>query len=503
MPYTVASLMETKIKRGGSARTQSADVSEMGADNALKACRKYLQDFTDEYRNLSHEEKQARIKSKIHEYVMKARPLVTGFLTPDKQLDTQLLVEWLIQEITDRGILTAPLSDPDVNEVRINGPEIWIEKKGRTMTLKDAAGNQVRFRNPEEQEIVINKLLGDTRISGVYRLVSARTAEGYRVAAVHKSAASSDPHKPYDERYAYAVLRKFETNKMDLSQIVQTRAASDSMAKLFAIFPRGGVPWMTVGPTASGKTTSNNAIIMCTPTNIRIILAQNPSEIDARQRDYQGYVINDVVHLEAVDTTGAEYAATMENIMNHILRLSPQYVCFGELRTNAEFKLAMKIALAGHPVNCTFHAENAIGAVSRFLMAYLTETPNEPPELALAELSQCLRFIVVQRIMADGTRKILQVSELVGVDPNDKTKPDIRDIFVFEPDGEPEVDAAGNVLNIHGKHKRVGKISDELVRRLKRAGVQKEQYEFLTKDPDEQETYTGKIEFDFLNKRYL
>jgi pilus assembly protein CpaF len=499
--------MSNKIKRGGSAAEQSAEAYEISADEALNACRKYIHDFNDELRNLEHAEKRERIKLKIYEYVMQNKPLVAGFSTDDKQLDTGALIEYLIREITDRGILTAAFENPDINEIRVNEREIWVENRGRMLPYTDKNGKRIRFDSPEQQSVALRKLLGDTKLSGVHALVSSRTIEGYRVAAVHSSATSPDPLRPFDERYASVVIRKFETNKRDLAEIVRTGAASDSMAKLFKLFPQGGIAWATVGPTASGKTTTNNATLMHVPPNTRTILAQNPSEIDARQRDSEGNVINDVVHLEAQDLPddSAPDSPTMANIMNHILRISPTYVCFGELRANMEFKLAMKIGLAGHPINCTYHAENSEGAISRFLTAYLAETPNEPPHLALKSLTSCLRFIIVQKIMNDGTRKILQVSEVLGVHPDNPDKPLLSDIFKFVPNKKTERDAAGQVLKIGGEHRRVGALSQEIISKFDIEGVQEEQYEFLTKPPAaaEAETYTGKIEYDFVNKRYI
>ncbi|GHU55490.1 hypothetical protein AGMMS49975_17350 [Clostridia bacterium] len=515
MAYTVETLIRKRIKNGGSVITQGNDIIETSKKSTLTDCRKYLHEFNDEFRHLGHQEKQERRKAKIYEYVMNVRPLTAGFLTEDKQLDTQALMEWLINEITDRGILTTALNDPTVNEIRINERDIWLEKLGRFVPYTDINGDRIRFDSPTQQQTLFNKLLGDNvRLSGTHQLVSASTDEGYRVAAIHETAIGTDPLRPYTERYGSIVLRKFQTHKFELPEIVLHGTISDSMAKFFTMFTRGGIPWVTVGPTASGKTTTNNAILIKMPYNKRLVILQNPSEIDGRQRDLAGNVINDVVHLEANDVDDGNMdaeKATMENLLNQLLRISPYMVCVGELRTNGEFKRGMKVALAGHPLNCTYHAEDARIAISRYLTAYLAESPNEPPHIALESLTQALKIIIVQRIMEDGTRRVLQVTEVLGVDPENPNEPILKDIFRFVQEDESDVDENGNVLKIYGSHKRVGAISPYLIDKLKLMGVPRSQYDFLTKEPEldkngsyiENETYTGKIDFDFVNKRYI
>ena len=95
--------------------------------------------------------------------------------------------------------------------------------------------------------------------------------------------------------------------------------------------------------------------------------------------------------------------------------------------------------------------------------------------------------------MRDGSRRIIQISEVIGVEPDDREKPLINDLFIFDIDREPEYDANGNVVKIHGTHRRVGKISSRLIRKFQLEGVAKSRYDFLLKEPDqtEVETYTG------------
>lgn len=100
----------------------------------------------------------------------------------------------------------------------------------------------------------------------------------------------------------------------------------------------------------------------------------------------------------------------------------------------------------------------------------------------------------MQRIMRDGHRRVIQISEVEGVDPTNPNKAILNDLYRFEITDEPEIDEAGNVKMIHGIHKRVGKMSQGLIEKLQLEGISSSRYNFLMDDvrKDEVETYTGK-----------
>lgn len=484
-------LLELQTQRG--AKTEGSDTAVKTLEVVTNECRKSIEDQSEQYRDLEPMDKKEAIRQIIVNYVMEAKPLVQGYIDEENRPDTLKLVDKLIEDITDYGILTAPMLDERVFEIRCNGKEIKVEIEGRVKDLMDKDGNIVSFSSPEQQEIIIRKLLGDVRLTPKDAVVNSRTLEGYRIAAVHSSALSPDPNNPRGDAYHAFVLRKFKKSKLELSDIVKFRTMSDGMARLLSLTTAGGLTFVTCGPTASGKTTTNNAILQSIPPTTRVVLLQNPSEIDLRFKDQSGRIYNDVLHLEAKEIENPRPAdPTMPNLMAHTLRLSPTLVCFGELRKNKEFMLGMTILQAGHPVNATYHAEKSIGAVRRFLTAYMAES-GEGIDTALATLTDLLNIIIIQKIMKDGTRKVLEITEVLGVDPKNPNMPLLNPIYVFEPTDEPIYDEAGNVKEIPGIHKRVGKLSDKTIEKLRIEGVQSSRFDFLTREPDdtEVETYTG------------
>lgn len=487
-------LLELQTQRGAKISAGS-DTNTKSLEIVTNECRKAIEEQSDKYRNLKPEDKTEVIKQIIIDFVMNTKPLVIGYIDGDNKPDTLKLVDKLVEDITDYGILANAMADEDVFEIRCNGKEIKVEIKGHVTDLFDKEGNIISFDSPEQQEVIMRKLLGDVRLTPKDQLVNGRTIEGFRIAAIHASALSPDPNNPSGDMYHAFVLRKFRKSKMGLGDIVLKKTLSDNMARTLALCPAGGLTWFTVGPTASGKTTTNNAILQAVPATLRTVLIQNPSEIDLRFKDASGRIYNDVLHLEAAEMENpTATSATMANAMDHTLRLSPSLVCFGEIRTNKEFKQAMKIMQGGHPINTTFHAETSRGAIKRFLTAYLAESGNEPSHLALATVVDLVNIIIVQKIMQDGIRRVIQISEIVGVDKENRDEPVINDLYRFEITKDPDYDEAGNVKTIYGEHKRVGKLSDRTVRRLQLEGVAKKRYEFLLNEVSdaEVETYTGK-----------
>lgn len=485
-------LLRIQTERGAKSETFETSVKTIEA--VTNECRKRIEEQSASYRNLNAVDKKAAIKLIIVEYVMTTQPLVKGYIDSENRPDTIRLVDKLVEDITDYGILTQAMMDENIFEIRSNGKEIWVENRGHIELLTDKDGVVQYWETPEQQEIVIRKLLGDVRLTPKDALVNGSTIEGYRIAAVHSSATALDPNDPTAPLFHSFVLRKFSKTKLKLDDIVRGKTLSDNMARFLALMPVGGFTYIMCGATGSGKTTTLSSILQSTPPDIRVILVQNPSEIDLRIRDSSGRIINDVLHMEASEFENpTPNDPTMANEINHTLRLTPTMVCLGEIRSNEEFALAVKILSAGHNVATSYHSASSAGAMQRFLTAYLAAS-SEPSDLALRTITSLINIIIIQKKMRDGKRKIVQITEVLGVDPDDKNKPLLNDLYKFEVTGEPEYDEAGNIAKINGVHKRVGKLSDAMINQLQIEGVSRKRYDFLIKDPDENEveTYTGK-----------
>lgn len=445
-------------------------------EEALELCQKYITKVATHAfrRETDPARKREMTKAFINEFVDSQKPVVEGYY------ELTALKHALTDEITHYGPITKAMEDPAIDEIRINGPEqIFVETGGRTLPWEPY------FIDREHLERIISKLLGvsKVRLTPKVPMVNARTIEGYRVNATHADIS------PYD--MPAVVIRKFSKKSITPETMIKNESFSVNMFKLLSLLPKADLSWITVGPTGSGKTTLNEILVKEINPLARIITIENPSEMRLLRREgggEHGRVINDVLQYESVPDEDDASPATMENLLINAMRQSPHWIGPGELRTPGEFATALRAAQTGHFFFTTLHAEGDREAIYRFLTAYLMAS-NEPAELALRNICSAVKFIIFQEKLADGTRKVTSISEVLG---SEGLEPIVNPIYKFISEDVQEEEGTHRVLKIIGKHKRVGQLSEKVQQTMIKAGIKRSKFEFLTRPPedDEIEEYT-------------
>ncbi len=440
-------------------------------EEALELCQKYITKIaTHAFRRENDQaRKREMTKAYINEFVDSQKPTVEGYY------DLVSLKQALVDEITHYGPITKAMEDPVIDEIRANGPEqIFVESGGRTLLWDQ------HFSDREHMERIISKLIGvsKVRLTPKIPMVNARTIEGFRVNATHAEIS------PYD--VPAFVIRKFSKKSITPEIMIRNESFSVNMFKLLSLIPRADLSWITVGPTGSGKTTLNEILVKQINPLSRIITIENPSEMRLLRREgnsEHGRIINDVLQYESVPEDDDSSPATMENLLINAMRQSPHWIGPGELRTPGEFATALRAAQTGHYFFTTLHAEGDREAIYRFLTAYLMVS-NEPAELALRNICSAVKFVIFQEKLADGTRKVTSISEVMG---SEGLEPIVNPIYQFICEDVIEEEGSHKVLKIVGKHKRVGKLSGNVVQSMLKAGIKKSRFEFLTRDPEDNE----------------
>lgn len=467
--------MQQKVSHQNHHKEDSAELKHryttISFEEVLELCQKYITKIaTHAFRRENDPaRKREMTRSYIHEFVDSQKPNVDGFQ------DLLTLKRALIDEITHYGPITKAMEDPTIDEIRANGPEqIFVESAGKTIIWDQ------HFSDREHMERIVSKLIGVSkmRLTPKIPMVNARTIEGFRVNATHAEIS------PYD--VPAFVIRKFSKKKITHETMIQNHSFSINMFKLLSLIPKADMSWITVGPTGSGKTTLNELLVREINPMSRIITIENPSEMRLLQREgnsEHGRIMNDVLQYESVPEDDDSSPATMENLLINAMRQSPHWIGPGELRTPGEFATALRAAQTGHFFFTTLHAEGDTEAIYRFLTAYLMVS-NEPAELALRNICSAVKFVIFQEKLADGTRKVTSISEVIG---SEGLKPIVNPIYKFICDDVLEEEGTHKVLKIVGRHKRVGKLSDKLQQSMLKAGIKKSRFEFLTMDPEEDE----------------
>ncbi|NLL05342.1 MAG: CpaF family protein [Clostridiaceae bacterium] len=447
----------------------------MTFEESLKQCQQYISKVASNfYRRIDDPKKKREMTERyIIDYVETQKPDVEGY----ENLGD--LRNALIDEITHYGPITDAMEDAEIDEIRANGPyQIFVEKYGKSEQWDKC------FTDKEHMERIIAKLIGVSKVRMTPRtpMVNARTIEGYRVNATHADIS------PYGN--PAFVIRKFKKGTMSPDKMIRDKSFSINMFKLLSLIPRADMSWMTVGPTGSGKTTLNEVLIKQIDPLCRIITIENPSELRLlryKNNDPNERVINDVLQYESVPDDDDSSPATMENLLINAMRQSPHWIGPGELRSPGEFATALRAAQTGHYFFTTLHAEGDKEAIYRFLTAYLIQS-DEPAELALRNICSAVKFVVFQEKLADGTRKVTSISEIIG---SEGLSPIVNQLYEFECIDVEDDPQTGKVKSIIGRHKRVGCISEALQQKMLKSGIKRSKFEFLTRpvDPNEEEVY--------------
>lgn len=480
------------IKRRGSAEAvENTDASisyEKCLDMVYSAIAAANVEHADLIDQMSSGELYDYTRNLIQQVVAEKRFQVTGFIK-DGKAELNRLTATLQADITDYGPLTEAMRDESITEIQVNDYKtIYAEKHGETRLLVDGITNApVTFKDPEELLKIANKLLRlqNVTLSTTKAIQGAMTVEGYRVAAVHDSAASPDKGDfAHAKRSPAIVIRKFSKNKLNLNDLIKFGSMTTEIAEFVRRIPQASLTTVVAGATGSGKTVLLQAFSDQRPKEKRTFIVEDQSELNARMRNHEGIDQSNTVQFEARPTpAGAKVDLsypTFENLIIQALRMSPRLFILGEIRTNSVINQAVTAANTGHPFYTTIHAEDVYDTVTRIAMAVAAETPSIPYNVILDIVCKNITFIISQQKLDDGSRKCLQLAEILGTEMVDgQMKPKVNMIFEFQGDGQG-IHEDGK---IHGKYMQVGRISDQLRKKLYLKKLTKEDLDILTSGP--------------------
>lgn len=475
MSFNRSSFAEIQKKAGNVGKIRTLDdikEREYTLMEAVEECKDFIsKTMPKNLRFIRNDEKKLKDETirYIVKYVDTKKPAV-------KDIDSfKELKQELIREITEFGIITELIDDPEVDEIQINSmDQIFYEQGGRRYLYDKVFDDRDHFQR------IIDKLINDSRgrLTLITPFINAKTYHGYRVNAIHPNISGKDDYA--------AVVRKFKVVRMSAREFIENKSFTRNMYELIRLIPKGKLSWITAGETGSGKTTLNELMAKIIPPDQRIITIENPPEYQLTKEGPDGRPLNNVLSLVAESKSDAKDTdPTMENLIVNALRQSPEWIAPGELRSAEEFRVALIAAQTGHKFFTTMHAGSGEDVIDRFLTAYCSVS-NEPPQLALRNICKSINMILCQERLNDGTRKVTGIYEVVGAED---LKPILNPIYKFvindnieNPDGS---------ITIDGHHIRVGKLTEELQERFLMAGIPKKYFDKFTKDPspDEVDSY--------------
>jgi pilus assembly protein CpaF len=340
--------------------------------------------------------------------------------TPLPRNERARLVESLINDVLGLGPLEQLLSDNEITEIMINGPrQIYIEQSGK-LTL-----SPVVFESNAQLLQVIDRVVSSIgrRVDESSPMVDARLKDGSRVNVIIPPLALNG---------ATMTIRKFAAEKMNVDDLIRYQTMTREMAQFLRASVRSRLNILVSGGTGSGKTTTLNVVSSFIPDDERIITVEDAAELQLHQ--------DHVVTLESrppnVEGRGR---ISIRDLVINCLRMRPDRIVVGECRGGEALDMLQAMNTGHDGSLTTVHANNPQDTMNRLETLVLMAGAELPSRAIREQIASAIDIVVQQARLRDGTRKVVNISEVVGID-GDRIK--IQDIFVFKQTG---VDEEGKV----------------------------------------------------------
>lgn len=334
--------------------------------------------------------------------------------------DRERLVEELISEILGLGPIEPLLKDSSVTEVMVNGPDsIYIERKGRLQKT------DVRFRNTEHLMHIIDRIVTAVgrRVDESSPMVDARLADGSRVNVIIPPLSLIGP---------CVTIRKFSKDVLTVDKMIEFGSFDERMAEFLEDCVKGRLNIVVSGGTGSGKTTLLNVLSSYVPASERIVTLEDSAELQLKQ--------DHVVTLETrPPNIEGEGEVTMRDLVRNALRMRPDRIIVGECRTGEALDMLQAMNTGHDGSMTTAHANSARDALSRLETMVLMSGMELPLRAIRSQIASAVDIIVQIARLRDGSRKIINIAEVTGMEGDIIT---LQDLFHFENHG---VDSDGRI----------------------------------------------------------
>lgn len=323
------------------------------------------------------------------------------------------IVQQVYSSIRGFGILDTIMSDEDITEVMVNGPnDIFIERKGKLEKL------QHKFESERRLEDIIQRIVGlaGREVNQANPIVDTRLPDGSRVNVVLPPISLVGP---------VVTIRKFSKTPMTIDMLIKYGSLTQEIADILEMLVKAKYNIFISGGTGSGKTTFLNALSNYIPHDERIITIEDSAELQIAH-------IDNLVSLETrnANASGAGQI-TIRDLIKSSLRMRPERIVVGEVR--GEEALDMLQAMnTGHDGSLsTGHANSVRDMLSRLETMVLQGTESLPLAAIRQQIGSAVDIIVHLSRLRDHSRKTMEITEVLGVENGEIQ---LNPLFKFEED---------------------------------------------------------------------
>jgi len=320
------------------------------------------------------------------------------------------LVTLLLNEMTGLGPLESLMHDDSVSDILVNGPDsVYVERAGK-LELTD-----VKFRDNQHVMRLAARMANrmGRRIDETTPYVDTRLADGSRVNIITPPLALRGPS---------ISIRKFSKQAITLDAMVRQQNLSPAMSSVLSIAAASRLNVLISGGTGSGKTTMLNALSQLIDPTERIITIEDAAELQLQQPH--------VVPLETrtmnIEGRGE---VTIRDLFRNALRMRPDRIVLGEIRGSEALDMLQAMNTGHDGSLCTIHANKPRDALTRLENMVAMAGVGLPVAMIRTQIVSAVNMIVQMARMRDGVRRVISISEIVGLDAGVVT---MQDLFTFQ-----------------------------------------------------------------------
>jgi len=381
-----------------------------------------------------------RLRSEIGRVVER---LLEEERVPMTTAEQNKIIEEVLDEVLGLGPLEPLLKETSISDILVNGfSKVYIERNGKL------ALTSVRFKDNAHLLHIIEKIVSQVgrRIDEAQPIVDARLEDGSRVNAIIPPLALDGPTLS---------IRRFGRHVITSDEMMANKTITAGMLRLLAACVQAKTTILISGGTGSGKTTMLNALSRFIPEEERIITIEDTAELQLQQRH--------VVKFETrPPNLNKEGGINQRHLVRTALRMRPDRIVIGECRGAEALDMLQAMNTGVEGSMSTVHANSPRDAFSRLEAMVLMSDVEMPTRVVVQQLASAIKMVVQVSRLQDGSRKMVAISEVVGVKDD---RIDVQDIFLFERTGVTE---AGKV---QGRFRATG-VKPRVLERIRVSGLQ-------------------------------
>jgi pilus assembly protein CpaF len=348
------------------------------------------------------------------------RNAVNNEVIPLSFAERERLSREILDEIFGLGPLEPLLKDSTISDILVNRfDKVYIERAGKL----ELTG--LSFKDNGHLMQIIERIVSRVgrRVDESSPMVDARLPDGSRVNAIIPPLALDG---------ACLSIRRFGRDPVTARNMIENQTLTEAMLELLSIMVKGKLNLLISGGTGAGKTTLLNVLSGYIPNVERIVTIEDAAELQLKQEH--------VVRLETrAPNIEGKGAVRQRQLVINSLRMRPDRIVVGEVRGEEAFDMLQAMNTGHEGSLTTVHANSVRDALARVENMVSMANLNIPERAVRHQIASAIHAVVQVARLSDGTRKVISVSEVTGLDAESIT---MQDIFVFERRG---IDESGKV----------------------------------------------------------